>query len=252
MCGTKAGCDVSRRATRLLGRAAAAAVKIGLCVLMVVAWALARRAAQPDAWLPENERVHVAIGEGDGRRLADLLEDGRLLEIRDGTGFTPLMSAAQAGRADLARQLLARGADANAEAQFGWTALMGAACGEHEEIVRTLLRAGARVDATSAAGNTALFVAAIHGNEAVARALLEADADPDGSADALGGRRVPVVAAAANGDVLMLRLLLSAGATPDLPDGDGLTAMAAAQAAGHAAAVAELGGALADATVAGR
>src|SRR5438874_1859901 len=98
MCGTKAGTDVNRPATLLCGRLAAAAVKIGLCTLMVAGLVLARRATDINAWLPENERVHVAISEGDGRRLAGLLDDGSPVEIRDATGFTPLMTAAQMGR----------------------------------------------------------------------------------------------------------------------------------------------------------
>ena len=67
-------------------------------------------------------------------------------------GNTPLIQAAQGGRAAVARFLLQRGADPSAANADGNTPLSWAAFNGNDAIVRDLLRAGASVDVTNANG----------------------------------------------------------------------------------------------------
>jgi ankyrin repeat protein len=92
-------------------------------------------------------------------------------------GWTPLMAASVNGVADIARALLAAGADVNAADISGWTALMWASYFGHVEIVRDLLAAGADKHAVSNDGDTTHTLAGRRGTLASApaiRALLAA------------------------------------------------------------------------------
>ena len=61
-------------------------------------------------------------------------------ELRNGTGQTPLLAAAQNGQAEVVDALIASGADPNAEADHGIRALHRAAAAGYEDIVRILLK----------------------------------------------------------------------------------------------------------------
>eukprot|EP00242_Pyramimonas_sp_CCMP2087_P001271 CAMPEP_0198227982 /NCGR_PEP_ID=MMETSP1445-20131203/111440_1 /TAXON_ID=36898 /ORGANISM="Pyramimonas sp., Strain CCMP2087" /LENGTH=101 /DNA_ID=CAMNT_0043908201 /DNA_START=12 /DNA_END=313 /DNA_ORIENTATION=+ len=63
------------------------------------------------------------------------------------TGVTALMGAAQGGHTEVVRELLHKGADANATDDDGETALMRAAWKGHTEVVRELLQKGADANA---------------------------------------------------------------------------------------------------------
>lgn len=167
-------------------------------------------------------------------------------------GLTPLMRAAAAGRISAVRHLLNKGAEVN-ESSIGITALMLAAGGGHLEVVKVLLAAGADPNAgvgvahapsfsvlTMAMnrGNNnwtevldALIVAGARVNPArdfqispliyaieqrdvmLIKALLERGADVN------WGQGAPLSAAVRVGepDVGIVRVLLAAGADPNLP-----------------------------------
>lgn len=125
--------------------------------------------------------VHEAAILGDVDVLdACLAEDASRLHMPSPDGWTPLHLAAHFGRENVARDLVARGADVhavskNAEAN---TPLHAAAAGAQPALVRFLVDAGAEVDRRAAGGNTPLHVAAANGFEKVVVALLDAGADP--------------------------------------------------------------------------
>jgi ankyrin repeat protein len=153
-------------------------------------------------------------------------------------GETPLMTAAHTGNVQLARLLLAAGADVSArESTQGQTALMRAVAGNHTEIVRALVESGADVTARSKNHFTALLFAAQQGNVEIARLLLDAGAGvdesaPDGIAgDTNAGRAFkPDTDAAAllvaidSQQPAMAVFLLERGANPNL-SGAGRTAL---------------------------
>ncbi|KAF3935119.1 Ankyrin-3 [Dactylellina cionopaga] len=91
----------------------------------------------------------ACIGNRDDSTIRVLLENGANIEIRNGSGMTPLIHAATAPYLQFApfkmpfEILLAEGADPNATDKAGNTALHYAAKGLSEECIRILLRYGA-------------------------------------------------------------------------------------------------------------
>lgn len=146
----------------------------------------------------------------------------------------------EAERRELVELLLAHGADANRADSGGETPLMAALARRDPVVVRRLLSANADPNAANRAGYTVLhrFHPAMAEAEAVLVALLEAGADP-----AVRGRRQePVLHRLVRhqADPALLAHLLAHGADPTERDARGRTALIAAIAGGHGAAIAPL------------
>ena len=92
----------------------------------------------------------------------------------------PLQEAVVDGNIEGVHQLLAAGADVNAQDQRGWTALHFAAQANAVEITNLLLHCKARVEIEDKAGNTSLFTATFNskGSGEIIRLLRAAGADP--------------------------------------------------------------------------
>eukprot|EP00752_Nemacystus_decipiens_P007867 g7028.t1 len=129
----------------------------------------------------------------------------------------PLEHAAADGNVDLFTRLM----DAGASRKAGWrgchgrTLLAAAAYGRSETIVRVLLSAGAKREVNVECGlfnASPLYVAALRGAEGVSRMLVAAGADPN----VRGGTRTPLQGAAAGGHHGIVALLLSKGALPNV------------------------------------
>ena len=98
------------------------------------------------------------------------------LELKNRSGFTLLMKAAEEGHRRTVKALLRHGANSNLQDDCGFTALMWAARYGHAQVVALLLREGAEVDLRGCYGETAL-IAAVHGESpACVRCLLRAGA----------------------------------------------------------------------------
>jgi uncharacterized protein len=131
-------------------------------------------------------------------RVADLLDAGAPVDGRTPDGYTPLQLAAFFGRDAAAEVLIARGADVDAVADNDMRIrpLHAAVAGRHRQIARRLLAAGAQVDAAQQHGWTPLLAAADNGDAELVAALLAAGADPSLGNDA---GLTPAAAAAAKG-----------------------------------------------------
>lgn len=103
--------------------------------------------------------LHRLVASGDIDRLKAALEGGADANARDGTGWTPLMRAADKGHALLVPMLLKAGADANLRAPDGATALLMATLGGHAEIIAALMKARADHSIKGPQGKTAVDVA---------------------------------------------------------------------------------------------
>jgi len=207
----------------------------------------------------------TAIEARDAKALTVLREEGFMhVNLTDGQGKTALMVAAQSGDSGLSDALVAAGAKINVENDNGGTPLMHAAVGGNIEIVALLLSAGAKVNTEAVNGWTALALAAAKGYVPVINQLLGAGADPNLS-DIFGWtplmhaveqeRRHAVAVllrqpqihldfrnvdgvtalhrAAAQGLSEISRMLVRAGASPNLPDQTGRTALDYAREAGQ-------------------
>lgn len=118
----------------------------------------------------------LAIQEPSLNVLAVLLNWGKIeVEARNQQDESPLMLASLKGLPEIARQLIAKGADVN---KPGWTPLHYAATHGHLPIITLLLDNHAYIDASSPNGSTPLMMAALYGTPSAVKLLLEAGADP--------------------------------------------------------------------------
>jgi hypothetical protein len=109
-------------------------------------------------------------GHEDIARL--LIAKGANLEKQDGEGRTPLLVASARGREAIVQLLIASGANVNARSPDGLTALMLASTEKCKAIVQLLIASGANVDARSPGGLPALMLASTGGHRATALLLL--------------------------------------------------------------------------------
>ena len=115
--------------------------------------------------------------EAKNPEMAELLVNrGAELEAT-GPGMAPLHRAAYNGAEQVARVLLAQGANADAGIGKRWTPLHCAAANGHTHVVRMLLDAGANGNATDSSGTTPLHCAAVWGQLDVVELLLARGAD---------------------------------------------------------------------------
>lgn len=97
------------------------------------------------------------------------------VNVQNQLGETPLMLAAIQNRLELAKVLIARGADVN---RAGWTPLHYAATKGHRDMMRLLLENDAYIDSESTNGTTPLMMAAFSTSPLAVKLLLEEGADP--------------------------------------------------------------------------
>ena len=111
--------------------------------------------------------------------------------------------------------------------------------GGDAEIVRNLLKHGADANASLFGQGSVLLTASRAGNRECIRALLDHGANPDFQD---GNGCTALWCAAGYGDTVTIRLLIAHGANPRIKDTRGQTPLAKAIASGHAKAVELLGG----------
>ena len=94
-------------------------------------------------------------------------------------GFTGLMAAVHGNRQDVARVLLARETNLDAQDENGGTALMVAATKNRVTLTKVLIKEGANTNLQNSEFYTALMLSTMHGSTAVAELLVRSGADLD-------------------------------------------------------------------------
>lgn len=125
--------------------------------------------------------IHEAAAMGVLPRLESLLaEDASLVNAFAPDGFQPLGLAAFFGREQAAELLLEHGGEVNTRSHNaqGVNALHAALAGPTPDLARTLIAAGADVNLTQQSGVTPLHEAAHIGRADLVRLLIERGADP--------------------------------------------------------------------------
>jgi ankyrin repeat protein len=154
------------------------------------------------------------IRRGDTKAVEDLLAaHPDLANARDEKGNSPVLMATYAGKQDIVRLLLDRGARPNV--------FEACALGLDADVRQQLRDDPGAVRQWAHDGWTPLHLAAYFGHRKTAEVLLEAGAD----ALAVSRNGEGNLASAFNGDVALVRLLLDNGADRSLRTGDGQTAL---------------------------
>ena len=100
------------------------------------------------------------------------------MKATDPNGFSPLHWAASAGKAEVARALIAAGADPNARSMRGFTALESAFNGRRPEAVEALLQGGLTIESKGEEGRALLHRAAATGFLSLVEHLIFHGAEP--------------------------------------------------------------------------
>ena len=139
--------------------------------------ALIARGFDPNTRDPKGQNgLFLALREPALKAAQALLESPKTdVEARNQQDESPLMIAALKGQIDMARELIAKGADVN---KPGWAPLHYAATGGHLDIMSLLLENNAYIDAESPNGTTPLMMTASYGSPSAVKLLLMEGADP--------------------------------------------------------------------------
>ncbi len=173
---------------------------------------------------------------GAVNEIRQLLVNGLDPNARDGHGRTPYLVAAHNGDMQAMEVLVTGGADPRAKDSRNYDAITILAVANRPEAMQLAIRLGGDPKAiTSPYMGTALIAAAHLGHDKVVAALIAAGAPLD-HVNNLGW--TAVIEAIVLGDggrnhQECLRLLLEAGANPNLPDRQGVTPLAMARQRGY-------------------
>ena len=187
--------------------------------------------------------LHWASHFDDTATVKALLAAGANAKTANRYGITPLSEACVNGNAEVVELLLKAGADANAPTTEGETALMTASRTGNPAAVKALLDHGAQINvAEEWRGQTPLMWAAAEGHAEVVKLLIANGALVDAKskvfdytalrpkAGSVGmnfprGGLTPLLFAARQGSLPVVKTLLDAGANINLADPDGTSAV---------------------------
>lgn len=147
-----------------------------------------------------------------------------------------LIAAAKANNAPLVAGLIGRGGNVNAKDAIQDSAFLYAGAEGFNEVLRLTLAAGADVASTNRYGGTALIPASEHGHVETVQILIAAGV-PVNHVNNLGWTAMQEAILLNNGgprQLEVVRLLLDAGADPDIRDPEGRTALQNAERLGFA------------------
>ena len=168
--------------------------------------------------------LYAAVAHPDPAMTEKLLAAGADPNTPLMSGETPLMEAARRGNRATVRVLLSNKANPNAvESNGGQNALMWALSERQSAVVEELIKGGADIHASSKSGFTPLMVAAQKGDEVSARILLRAGAKPNVAQPKTG--LTPLMIASAMAQAKAVDALLDNGADPNLADANGYTSL---------------------------
>lgn len=170
--------------------------------------------------------IHELASAGDFEGLAQAIEAGAALELKDENGYTPLMAAAASPKAgvDILQLLLSRGADLQAVStpmreHYAAQSVLGIAAKDASlEKIKLLITAGANVDFVDAHGYSILLNAfygsyAHPGNERLERHRIFVDAGAPLDVASQHGESI-LRTGSSRGEFELVRFLLDCGADP--------------------------------------
>lgn len=184
-----------------------------------------------------DQQLLDAARTGDTDSVRSAVAGGARVDVRDEELRTPLLLAVHGGHAEAARLLVGAGADPDAQDSREESPWLATGVTGSVEMLHVLLPAGPDLKLRNRFGGIALIPASERGHVAYVRELLRVtDIDVD-HVNRLGWTALLEAVILGDGGRAhqeIVELLLAAGATPGLPDGDGVTALAHAERRGFA------------------
>ncbi|MFK0096616.1 ankyrin repeat domain-containing protein [Streptomyces sp. NPDC091040] len=178
-----------------------------------------------------------AARTGDTDRVRTAIEGGARVDARDEELRTPLLLAVHGNHLGAARVLVAAGADPDAQDRREESPWLATGVTGSVEMLRVLLPAGPDLKLRNRFGGIALIPASERGHVAYVRELLSITGIDVDHVNRLGWTALLEAVILGDGGRAhqeIVELLLAAGATPGLPDGDGVTALEHAERRGFA------------------
>ena len=169
--------------------------------------------------------LHAAVIEGDLAKISNLINSGADLEVRDGSGRTPLMIAGYGENHAIAKLLIKAGANLNALENSAYDLLTISSVLNDVEMVKLAISSGADTGLiTSPYDGTALIAAAHLGHVDVVKALIAGKAPLDHVNNLNWTALIEAIVLGDGGPnhVETLRALVEAGADVNLVDGNGV------------------------------
>lgn len=204
---------------------------------------LARRALLAALALPpltafgQSEAWFEAARRGDLASMQKSAAAGQASDARNAQGQTALLVATHHNQIAVAQWLISRGANVNAQDAILDSPYLLAGARGRLEILRMTLAAGADLRSVNRYGGTALIPAAHYGHVDVVREMLKTRVDVN-HINRLGWTALLEAIILGDGGAAhteIVRLLLEAGAKPELADHQGVTPLAHARQRGQAA-----------------
>lgn len=171
-----------------------------------------------------------SVENGNFEIARTLLAAGANVRARNGRQRTALMYLGEKATPALVRELLAAGAKVNEHDESGETVLMNAAAASSVAVVRVLTEAGAKIGAKDDDEKTALMFAVRNEDTQVAKLLIDMGVDVN-ARDNNG--ETALIAAAEDGAAATVRALIEAGADVNAKNNSGFTALINAAAEGN-------------------
>lgn len=192
-------------------------------------------------------RLFEAAARGDVPGIRAALGQGAVVDARDGAGQTPLLIAVSGGRQQAFDALLAAGADINAQAGNKDTPWLLAGALGQTEMLRAMIPRGPDYSIRNRYGGNALIPACERAHVDTVKLLLTTPIKVD-HVNNLGWTCLLEIVILGDGGQrhqTVARMVLDAGADPNLADKDGVTPLAHARSRGQteiAAMIAAKGG----------
>ena len=185
-------------------------------------------------------RLLASVERGDVAGVRRALAEGARVDVRDARGRPALLVATYRNDVAIARALIDAGADVNAKDSIDDSAFLYAGAEGKVEILKLTLAHGADLRSLNRYGGTALIPAAHHGYIENVRILLGTKIDID-HVNNLGWTALLEAVILGDGGTThteIVRLLVEAGANPNLADRGGVTPFMHARQRGYGRIVA--------------